>query len=121
MRTDPKTLWDNFEKIGKKRYVLSAVIMIIIVFFIGDIKEIIFGKMTFGKNQIILKGIELIACTILAYIFSIATWNNIKRQAESQINKEENNRPKIAYCYYCGAELQDGEEVCSNCGKKLEV
>jgi hypothetical protein len=121
MRTDSKTLWDNFQNIGKKRYVISTIIMMIIVFFIGDIKGILMGRISFNRDRFFLKCIELIACVSLSYIFSMATWNNIKRQAERQIQKEENNRPKIAYCYYCGAELQQGEEVCSNCGKQLEL
>ena len=120
MKVDDKTQWESFERLGKGTYIAISMLLTNLVVFGKDILYFLSGKINFTIIHF-SKLVEIGLFILLSYIFAICNWSSKKRAAESQIRKEQNNRPKIEYCYYCGIKVEDINNTCSHCKNKLDL
>ncbi|GFZ31721.1 hypothetical protein CSC2_22470 [Clostridium zeae] len=120
MKVDDKTQWESFERLGKGTYISISMILTILVVFGRDIFSLLSGKVSFSTIHF-SKLVEIGLFILLSYIFSICNWSSKRRAAERQIRKEQNIKPKIEYCYYCGSKLDDNNNTCSHCKNKLDL
>lgn len=120
VKVDYKTQWESYERLGKGTYIAISMLLTNFIVFGKHILSFLSGNVSLTTIHF-SKLVEVCLFILLSYIFAICNWSSKRRAAERQIKKEQNNRPKIEYCYYCGNKLDEHNNTCSHCKNKLDL